>query len=567
MRKIINAAIGVSILSCVLSLSAFAAEEDIMTYDMTGKDPVLTIDADDGDYKVNIITGGDTETNANIFINGGERVREYTLEAGQEQDNEQFAVPEDGVITIEVKGDSPNVKEITVEKLPEREARDNPAIYIAGDSTAQTYNYETAFPQTGWGQVIGDYFTGGLTVENRSMGGRSSKSFDNDGRLDKILSEICPGDYLLIQFGINDGAVDKPERYISVEDYKKLISEKYIGEARKRGAIPILLTATAASWWDEENGNFMESRQDYAVPTKEIAEETETLLIDVNKKATEDYNNNRTKDEVFSMYFICEPLESAAYPEGTDDHTHLKEKGARVQAGYIVNELKKIEGLAPYIVTNPAEKFEDIDGHWAEKYIEDYSPLMQLKGISETEFVPDDTITRAQFLKMAMESLGINAHAYREGECLDANTDDWYRFYLQGALDKGIIPVEMVENCSGTEKEIKTIKEASDGEEAVTAEISAYKSDDGFEMKFDAESPVTREEAAVILYNVAKASGKSADSANSDINYTDIDDISEWAKNAVIAMTERGYFDGYDEGDFRPKGNMTRAEAVKLVSE
>lgn len=567
MRKIINAAIGVSILSCVLSLSAFAAEEDIMTYDMTGKDPVLTIDADDGDYKVNIITGGDTETNANIFINGGERVREYTLEAGQEQDNEQFAVPEDGVITIEVKGDSPNVKEITVEKLPEREARENPAIYIAGDSTAQTYNYETAFPQTGWGQVIGDYFTGGLTVENRSMGGRSSKSFDNDGRLDKILSEICPGDYLLIQFGINDGAVDKPERYISVEDYKKLISEKYIGEARKRGAIPILLTATAASWWDEENGNFMESRQDYAVPTKEIAEETETLLIDVNKIATEDYNNNRTKDEVSSMYFICEPLESAAYPEGTDDHTHLKEKGARVQAGYIVNELRKIEGLAPYIVTNPAEKFEDIDGHWAEKYIEDYSPLMQLKGISETEFAPDDTITRAQFLKMAMESLGINAHAYREGECLDANTDDWYRFYLQGALDKGIIPVEMVENCSGTEQETKTIKEASEGAEAVTAEISVYKSDYGSEMKFDAESPVTREEAAVILYNVAKASGKSADSANSDINYTDIDDISEWAKNAVIAMTERGYFDGYDEGDFRPKGNMTRAEAVKLVSE
>lgn len=567
MRRIINAAIGVSILSCVLSLSAFAAEEDIMTYDMTGKDPVLTIDADDGDYKVNIITGGDTETNANIFINGGERVREYTLEAGQEQDNEQFAVPENGVITIEVKGDSPNVKEITVEKLPERDARDNPTIYIAGDSTAQTYNYETAFPQTGWGQVIGDYFTGGLTVENRSMGGRSSKSFDNDGRLDKILSEICPGDYLLIQFGINDGAVDKPERYISVEDYKKLISEKYIGEARKRGAIPILLTATAASWWDEENGNFMESRQDYAVPTKEIAEETETLLIDVNKIATEDYNNNRTKDEVFSMYFICEPLESTAYPEGTDDHTHLKEKGARVQAGYIVNELRKIEGLAPYIVTNPAEKFEDIDGHWAEKYIEDYSPLMQLKGISETEFAPDDTITRAQFLKMAMESLGVNAHAYREGECLDANADDWYRFYLQGALDKGIIPVEMVENCSGTEQETKTIKEASEGAEAVTAEISVYKADDGSEMKFDAESPITREEAAVILYNVAKASGKSADSANSDINYTDIDDISEWAKNAVIAMTEQGYFDGYDEGDFRPKGNMTRAEAVKLVSE
>lgn len=567
MRKIINAAITVSILSCVLSLSAFAAEEDIMTYDMVGKEPVLTIDADDGDYKVNIITGGDTETNANIYINGGERVREYTLEAGQEQDNEQFVVPKDGNITIEVKGDSPNVKEITVEKLPEREMRDDPVIYVAGDSTAQTYNYENAFPQTGWGQVIGDYFTGGLTVENRSMGGRSSKSFDNDGRLDKILSEICPGDYLLIQFGINDGAVDKPERYISVEDYKKLISEKYIGEARKRGAIPILLTATAASWWDEENGNFMESRQDYAVPTKEIAEETDTLLIDVNNIAREDYNNNRTKDEVFSMYFICEPLESAAYPEGTDDHTHLKEKGARVQAEYIVNELKKIDRLAPYIVTNPAEKFEDIDGHWAEIYIDNYSPSMQLKGISETEFAPDDSITRAEFLKIAMERSGVNAHAYREGECLDASIDDWYRFYLQGALDKGIIPVDMIENCSGTESEIKTVKEATDDTEAVTAEIVVYKADNDAEMKFDANAPITREEAAVILYNIAKASGGLSDTVNSDIEYTDSDDISEWAKNAVIAMTERGYFDGYDEGDFRPQANMTRAEAVKLISE
>ena len=52
------------------------------------------------------------------------------------------------------------------------------------------------------------------------MGGRSSKSYDNDGRLDRILTEMHPGDYVFIQFGINDGAENKPERYISVEDYK-----------------------------------------------------------------------------------------------------------------------------------------------------------------------------------------------------------------------------------------------------------------------------------------------------------------------------------------------------------
>ena len=562
MKKMISAAAAAAVMAGMLPgmNACMAAEPEV--YDMTGKEPVLTVDAEDGDYKINVITGGETETNANVYINGGERVRAYTLDAGEEQDNEQYAVPKDGKITVEVKGDSPNLKEIKIEKLPEREEREHPAIYIAGDSTAQTYNYDTAYPQTGWGQVIGDYFTDDITVENRSMGGRSSKSFDNDGRLDKILAEICPGDYLLIQFGINDGAADKPERYISVEDYKTLITDKYIGEAKKRGAIPILLTATAASWWDEENNCFMESRQDYAVPTKEIAEETGVNLIDVNKIAQEDYNNNLTQDEVFSMYFICEPLESAAYPEGTDDHTHLKEKGARQQAEYIVNELAKIDGLSRYIVTNKAENFTDIDGHWAEEYIMDYAPAMNLCGVSETSFAPDEHISRADFLKMAMEYAGVNGHAYREGECLDASADDWYRFYLQGALDKGIIPEKMIENCTGTETVTKTVKEATDDAGAVTAEITAYSGED---LMFDADKDITREEAAMLLYGALHAADK-LPFTDADVNYTDRDEISGSALEAVITLTAGGAFEGYGDGTFRPTERLTRAEAVKLVS-
>lgn len=565
MKKILSAAAAAAIFFSMLPCMAAETESDVTVYDMTGKDPVLTVDAEDGDYKINVVTGGDTETSANVYINGGERVRAYTLEAGEEQDNEQYAVPKEGKITVEVKGDSPNVKEIKIEKLPEREEREHPVIYIAGDSTAQTYNYTTAYPQTGWGQVIGDYFTDDITVENRAMGGRSSKSFDNDGRLDKILAEICPGDYLLIQFGINDGAVDKPERYISVEDYKALITDKYIGEAVKRGAVPILLTPTAASWWDEENNRFMESRQDYAVPTKEIAEETGVTLIDVNKIAEEDYNNDLTKDEVFSMYFICEPLESAAYPEGTDDHTHLKEKGARAQAKYIVNELGKIDGLSGYIVTDRAEMFTDISGHWAEELIRAYTPTMNLNGVSKTSFAPDEAISRADFLKMAMEYAGLSGHAYREGECLDASEDDWYRFYLQGALDKGVIPAEMIENCAGTSEGSKTVKEASDDSEAVTADITVYTAEDGKTMSFDADKDITREEAAVLLYNALSVSGR-IKAADQDVKYTDRDEISDTALEAVITLTASGVFEGYGDGTFRPGAELTRAEAVKLVS-
>lgn len=562
LRKVLTSAILCGALCCA---GAAVSAEELMkeSYDMTGKEPTLTIEAEDGDYKINVITGGDTETNANVYINGGERVRAYTLEAGEEQDNEQYAVPKDGKITIEVLGDSPNVKEIKIEQLPEREKREHPAIFIAGDSTAQTYNYATAYPQTGWGQVFADYFTDEITVENRSMGGRSSKSFDNDGRLDKILSEICPGDYLLIQFGINDGAVEKPERYISVEDYKKLITDKYIGEAVKRGAIPILLTATAASWWDEENQEFMESRQDYAVPTREIAEETGTALIDVNKIAEESYNTELTKDEVFSMYFICEPLESAAYITGTDDHTHLKEKGARAQAVYIVNELKKIDGLADYIVTDPADLYEDIEGHWAESAIREYSDKFVLNGRSKTEFEPEEDVTRAEFLKMAMEQAGICGHAYREGECLDAGAEDWYRFYVQSAVDKGIIPIEMVSGCTEKVTETKTLAEATEDTDAVTADVYVYKSDGTAE--FDGDKPINRAEMAGLLYNVMKYKGMTDDNVKT-VSYTDSSDIPDWAADGVNILSSMGILEGYDEGDFRPGNTLTRAEAVMVVS-
>lgn len=75
------------------------------------------VEVPDGDYTVTVTTGGKTETNANIYINGGERVRAYTLEAGKTQENEQPVVPKNGKITVQVKGDNPNVTEIDIEQL------------------------------------------------------------------------------------------------------------------------------------------------------------------------------------------------------------------------------------------------------------------------------------------------------------------------------------------------------------------------------------------------------------------------------------------------------------------
>ena len=561
-RKIISAILTMSVMSaCIIPIAkadGLYSEKFDMTKVKADKTDGVTkeVEVPDGDYTVTVTTGGKTETNANIYINGGERVRAYTLEAGETQENEQPVVPKNGKITVQVKGDNPNVTEIEIEQLPTREKAEKPTIYIAGDSTAQTYNYTKVYPQTGWGQVFADYFNDDIIIENRAMGGRSSKSYDNDGRLDRILTEMHPGDYVFIQFGINDGAENKPERYISVEDYKKLITDKYIGEVEKRGGTPVLMTANAAAWWDEENNCFMESRKDYADPTREIAEETGCKFIDENKIVTDAWNS-MSKNRVLSGYFICEPLESKAYPSGTNDTTHMKAKGAKRVA---IPE--NVPELAKYLKGD--ETFTDIQGHWAEDVIKTLAENDKVSGVGDGKFNPDGTVTRAEFLKMAMDSLGIVGHAYRDGECLDATNDDWYCYYLQGALDKDIIPEEMIEDCDFTNV-TKTLKESTEKEKAVRANVNVYTG------KFYGDKPITREEMAVIATRCKNYKMRNWRDWDNErripvFSFKDSDEIDEKYISYVVHAYNLKYIDGMEDGRFAPKENLTRAQAAVVMN-
>ncbi len=579
-KKILSLVLTASMIA-ILAVPPVMAEENGLyseTFDMTkDKSAVKRVEVPDGDYTVTVTTGGKTETNANIYINGGERVRAYTLEAGKEQVNEQPVVPKDGKIEVQVLGENPNVTEIKVEQMANRtEKGEKTTIYIAGDSTAQTYDYKKAYPQTGWGQMFGELFTEDVVVENRSMAGRSSKSYNNDGRLDKILTEMHPGDYVFIQFGINDGAQNKPERYISVEDYKKLITEKYMGEVEKRGGTPVLMTATAAGWWDEEKGNFMESRQDYADPTREIAEETGCKFIDINRIMTDAWNSGSlTKEDVLSGYFVCEPLESKAYPVGTNDTTHMKPKNAKRVADMIAEAIKTdVPELAKYLRTE--EKFTDIAGHWGETYINALADKGLVSGVGDGKFNPDGTVTRAEFLKMAMDACGIVGHAYREGECLDATNDDWYCYYLQSALDKGLVDERLLsDKRSWTSEDLpkkveKVLAEATEEKEAVMTEVYEYK-----QGEFKGDTPITREEMANILYNILpevseKLSVPEIDeenpwqSAAEKANFTDYNEI-EYELD-VIMCTMYDFLTGMDDGTFRPKETLTRAQAAVVIN-
>lgn len=82
-----------------------------------------------------------------------------------------------------------------------------PTLYIVGDSTLKSNA-----PLRGWGQELGQFFDPNkLNVVNRAIGGRSSRTFQNEGRWDKVLAELKKGDFVIVQFGHNDvGKYDDP---------------------------------------------------------------------------------------------------------------------------------------------------------------------------------------------------------------------------------------------------------------------------------------------------------------------------------------------------------------------
>ena len=85
-------------------------------------------------------------------------------------------------------------------------------IHMAGDSTMQSYR-DSYYPQQGWGQRMQELTISGVKINNKAMAGRSSKSFKAEKRWENLLKEVKKGDYVIIQFGHNDGNKSKQERY------------------------------------------------------------------------------------------------------------------------------------------------------------------------------------------------------------------------------------------------------------------------------------------------------------------------------------------------------------------
>jgi lysophospholipase L1-like esterase len=132
-------------------------------------------------------------------------------------------------------------------------------VFLIGDSTVADYTLDSGylekrFPLNGWGQVFQAFFkkdslvqvknlihSDSVIILDKARGGRSTRTFFEEGRWTAVYKALKKNDIVMIQFGHNDAAVDKPERYVNIVDYKEYL-RLYVNQTREKGAIPILLT-------------------------------------------------------------------------------------------------------------------------------------------------------------------------------------------------------------------------------------------------------------------------------------------------------------------------------------
>lgn len=210
-------------------------------------------------------------------------------------------------------------------------------IVLVGDSTVTE--------KSGWGLGFAQFITDEIECVNAAMGGRSSRSFRDEGRWTNALA--LKGDYYLIQFGHNNEP-GKPGRSTDMPTFIQDM-KNYVDEARAIGAKPILITPLTRRQWDKSaDGKIKSSLTPYADEVKKIGAEKHVPVLDLHARSIE----------------LCEQLgregclKFSPMKEGTNtvDGTHLNADGSVMFGRLVVGELRKaVPELAKKLRAEPVK--------------------------------------------------------------------------------------------------------------------------------------------------------------------------------------------------------------------
>lgn len=231
-----------------------------------------------------------------------------------------------------------------------------PAVFITGDSTVKNEDKDTD-GMWGWGSQASEIFdTSKISVFNEAKAGRSTRTYLEEGRWEKVYNSILPGDFVLIQFGHNDiGDINKGKArgviacaYDTSHVYRVKTKDrvqnqviysfgwylkKFIDDVREKGGIPILLSLTPRNEWP--NGKIERRNNSYGKWYRDVVAETAVEFVDIHNISAD------------ALDAIGKEKANEYYKR---DHTHTSLKGARLNAQSVAKGLKLIDSpLAKYL--------------------------------------------------------------------------------------------------------------------------------------------------------------------------------------------------------------------------
>src|SRR5215831_16587371 len=154
--------------------------------------------------------------------------------------------------------------------LSAAQAPSAPRIHLAGDSTMADKPTDPPNPEHGWGQLLPKFFKDPGMIVNHAANGRSTRSFITEGRWQKLLDALQPGDWVIIQFAHNDEKIFPDARGEFQENLRR-----FVADVRAKKANPILATPCARRSFDD-SGKLVETHGDYPDAVRAVAQETRT---------------------------------------------------------------------------------------------------------------------------------------------------------------------------------------------------------------------------------------------------------------------------------------------------
>lgn len=221
-------------------------------------------------------------------------------------------------------------------------------IFMIGDSTMANKDTTNGRQERGWGMMLQECFDPQhILIDNHAVNGRSSLSFINEGRWDKVLKKMRPGDYVIIQFGHND---EKPQADRHTEPGSTFDAnlERFVNETRQRGGIPILMNSVVRRNFAEHGDSLIDTHGLYRVAPRQVAQRLHVPFVDANRITHElELRLGREGSKRLHMWF--QPGEHPSEPKGKQDNTHYNIYGARTVARLLADALcEEVPLLKPH---------------------------------------------------------------------------------------------------------------------------------------------------------------------------------------------------------------------------